>query len=54
MGNPEVIIIGAGPSGISFAHTLKHKYGLNDFTVSCTPLELQLAKARRRIFDKPA
>jgi 2-polyprenyl-6-methoxyphenol hydroxylase-like FAD-dependent oxidoreductase len=30
----EIIIIGAGPSGIALAHTLKHRLGFNDFTVS--------------------
>jgi len=34
MDHPEVIVIGAGPSGIALAHTLKHKLGFNDFTVS--------------------
>jgi cation diffusion facilitator CzcD-associated flavoprotein CzcO len=34
MTGPEVIIIGAGPSGISMAYTLKHKLGFNDFTVT--------------------
>jgi cation diffusion facilitator CzcD-associated flavoprotein CzcO len=29
----EVIIIGAGPSSIALAHTLKHKLGLKEFTV---------------------
>ncbi|KAI9045671.1 uncharacterized protein KD926_008089 [Aspergillus affinis] len=29
----EVIIVGAGPSSIALAHTLKHKVGLNDFTI---------------------
>jgi len=29
----DAIIIGAGPSGIAMAHTLKHKLGFNDFTV---------------------
>jgi cation diffusion facilitator CzcD-associated flavoprotein CzcO len=33
MRTPDVIIIGAGPSGIAMAHTLKHKLGFNDFTV---------------------
>ncbi|KAJ5668457.1 uncharacterized protein N7477_007027 [Penicillium maclennaniae] len=32
MGNPEVIVIGTGPSGIALAHTLKHKLGFDDFT----------------------
>lgn len=31
--NPEIIVIGAGPSGIALAHTLKHKLGFDDFTV---------------------
>lgn len=34
MENPEIIIIGTGPSGIALAHTLKHKLGFDDFTVS--------------------
>lgn len=34
MESPEIIIIGAGPSGIALAHTLKHKLGFDDFTVS--------------------
>lgn len=34
MASPEVIVIGAGPSGIALAHTLKHKLGFDDFTVS--------------------
>ncbi|KAJ5864002.1 uncharacterized protein N7529_005918 [Penicillium soppii] len=29
----EVIIVGAGPSSIALSHTLKHKLGLNDFTI---------------------
>jgi cation diffusion facilitator CzcD-associated flavoprotein CzcO len=29
----DAIIIGAGPSGIAMAHTLKYKYGFNDFVV---------------------
>ena len=33
MAAPDVIIIGAGPSGISMAYTLKHKLGFDDFTV---------------------
>ncbi|KIX00872.1 uncharacterized protein Z518_09937 [Rhinocladiella mackenziei CBS 650.93] len=33
MRNPEVIVIGAGPSGIALAHTLKHKLGFHDFTI---------------------
>ena len=32
--SPDVIIIGAGPSGIAMAYALKHKYGFEDFTVS--------------------
>lgn len=31
---PEVIVIGAGPSGIALAHSLKCKLGFDDFTVS--------------------
>ncbi|KAJ8080125.1 hypothetical protein PM082_016953 [Marasmius tenuissimus] len=31
--SPDVIIIGAGPSGISMAYTLKHQYGFDDFTI---------------------
>lgn len=34
MNSPDVIIVGAGPSGIALAHTLKHRLGYNDFTVS--------------------
>jgi cation diffusion facilitator CzcD-associated flavoprotein CzcO len=34
MQSPEIIVIGAGPSGIALAHTLKHKLGFADFTVS--------------------
>jgi len=34
MQSPEVIVIGAGPSGIALAHTLKHRLGFRDFTVS--------------------
>lgn len=34
MNSPDVIVIGAGPSGIALAHTLKHKLGFDDFTVS--------------------
>lgn len=34
MASPEIIVIGAGPSGIALAHTLKHKLGFDDFTVS--------------------
>lgn len=33
MESPSVIIIGAGPAGISLAHTLKHKLHFDDFTV---------------------
>jgi len=33
MRSPDVIVIGAGPSGIAMAHTLKHKLGFDDFTV---------------------
>ncbi|KAF2025004.1 monooxygenase [Setomelanomma holmii] len=33
MSSPDVIIIGAGPSGISMAYTLKHKLGFSDFTI---------------------
>ena len=29
----NVVILGAGPSGIAMAHTLKHKLGLDDFLV---------------------
>ncbi|OBT52176.1 hypothetical protein VE04_06161 [Pseudogymnoascus sp. 24MN13] len=29
----EVVIIGAGPSGIAIAHSLKHKLGFNKFTI---------------------
>lgn len=36
--SPNVIIIGAGPSGVSLAHTLKHKMGFDDFMVSFGPL----------------
>lgn len=32
--SPSAIIIGAGPSGISLAHTLKYKMGFEDFMVS--------------------
>lgn len=34
MADSNIIIVGAGPSGIAFAHTLKHKLGFKDFTVS--------------------
>ncbi|KAE8333967.1 hypothetical protein BDV39DRAFT_211999 [Aspergillus sergii] len=33
MENLEIIIIGAGPSGIALAHTLKRKLGFYDFTI---------------------
>ncbi|KAF2111919.1 hypothetical protein BDV96DRAFT_526304 [Lophiotrema nucula] len=33
MSSPDVIVIGAGPSGISMAYTLKHKLGFDDFTI---------------------
>ena len=33
MPGPNIILIGAGPSGISMAHTIKHKLGFDDFTV---------------------
>ncbi|KAF2731393.1 monooxygenase [Polyplosphaeria fusca] len=33
MSSPDVIIIGAGPSGISMGYTLKHKLGFDDFTI---------------------
>lgn len=33
MASPDVIIIGAGPSGISMAYTLRHKLGFRDFTI---------------------
>ncbi|RYN16575.1 hypothetical protein AA0112_g12437 [Alternaria arborescens] len=33
MSSPNVIVIGAGPSGISMAHTMKHKLGFTDFTI---------------------
>jgi cation diffusion facilitator CzcD-associated flavoprotein CzcO len=33
----EVIIVGAGPSSIALAHTLKHKVGLHDFMVRTLP-----------------
>lgn len=36
MKRPEVIVVGAGPSGISLAHTLKYKLGCSDFTVGST------------------
>lgn len=39
MTGPEVIIIGAGPSGIALGHTLKHKLGFADFTVSHCQME---------------
>ncbi len=29
----DAIIIGAGPSGIAMAHSLKHKLNINNFTV---------------------
>lgn len=29
----EIIVIGAGPSGITLAHALKYKLGFHDFTV---------------------
>lgn len=32
MGGPNIILIGAGPSGIAMAHTIKHKLGFDDFT----------------------
>lgn len=38
MATPDVIIIGAGPAGISMAYTLKHDLGFNDFTVGNTIL----------------
>lgn len=37
MSNTEIIIVGAGPSSIALAHTLKHKLGFEDFTVSALP-----------------
>jgi NADH dehydrogenase FAD-containing subunit len=37
MAPPTVIVIGAGPSGISMAYTLKHKLGFDDFTVRKFP-----------------
>lgn len=33
----DAIIIGAGPSGIAMVHSLKHKIGFNNFTVSEWP-----------------
>jgi cation diffusion facilitator CzcD-associated flavoprotein CzcO len=39
MNSTHVIVIGAGPSGIALAHTLKHKLGFNDFTVSASLAE---------------
>ncbi|KAJ5378260.1 uncharacterized protein N7496_005669 [Penicillium cataractarum] len=33
MSDPEIIIIGAGPSGIALAYTLKCKLGFRDFTI---------------------
>ncbi|GKZ51840.1 hypothetical protein AbraIFM66951_007441, partial [Aspergillus brasiliensis] len=30
--SPELIVIGAGPSGIALAYTLKHRLGFRDFT----------------------
>ncbi|GKZ27870.1 hypothetical protein AbraCBS73388_006207, partial [Aspergillus brasiliensis] len=31
--SPELIVIGAGPSGIALAYTLKHRLGFRDFTL---------------------
>ncbi|KAJ5683439.1 hypothetical protein N7462_006604 [Penicillium macrosclerotiorum] len=33
MEDAEIIVIGAGPSGIALAHTIKHKLGFHDFTI---------------------
>lgn len=33
MSSDLVVIIGGGPSGIIAAHSLKHKYGHNNFVV---------------------
>jgi cation diffusion facilitator CzcD-associated flavoprotein CzcO len=33
MPGPNIILIGAGPSGIAMAHTLKYKLGFDDFMV---------------------
>lgn len=33
MGPINAIIIGAGPSGISMGHKLKHELGFNDFMI---------------------
>lgn len=30
----DAIIIGAGPSGVAMAHSMKHKLGFEDFIVS--------------------
>jgi hypothetical protein len=37
MAPTTIIVIGAGPSGISMAYTLKHKLGFDDFTVRKFP-----------------
>ncbi|KAI8932661.1 hypothetical protein NX059_010156 [Plenodomus lindquistii] len=33
MSSPHIVIIGAGPSGISMAYTLRHKLGYSNFTI---------------------
>lgn len=38
----DAIIIGAGPSGIAMAHSLKHKLGFDNFAVRDAILELLL------------
>lgn len=38
----DAIIIGAGPSGIAMAHSLKHKLGFNDFMVSDMEIRLKM------------
>lgn len=48
MDNVSVIVIGAGPSGIALAHTLKHKLGFNDFTVSSERFEHSSTHPGRR------
>ena len=52
----NAIIIGAGPSGIAMAHSLKYKLGFDDFTVGTPPISELQKKSRLttvlKVYDK--
>ena len=51
--NLNAIIIGAGPSGIAMAHSLKHKLGFDSFTVYVrAPNSSALEANSPQIFEK--